>query len=578
MNRTKTYSHKGIVAGMLTSAAIVLLFTLASCNKDFPNKLKENLKNDTLGVNSKTRKVLYIILDGVRGRALKEINAPNIAQITKKSIYAFDGLTDVEGSGVTNAGAWTNMMTGVKRTQHAVVSEDFAGNKLSQYPTLISRLKENLPGLRMVSFSASSAFDANLTTGATEHKNFEGDDLAVKNAVKGELVKEEASFVLAQFHSAEVAGDTHGYAATSAGYANTILQLDAYIGEMMNTLMQRKTFVQENWLVVIASNKGGFIERDPSSTDITPYADPERNNFVLFYSPRFKSLFVPKPDSEKIPYSGSSVRYNYTSGTRTSAAVPDASKYNFGVNGSYTVEILLKSFTTNENYPTFLSKRAAGFTGAGWNMFLEGGYWMINSSIANQVKGRNINDGQWHKLTVVFDGANKKVRAYTDGKFDSEQNMNANDLNNTTPLRLGYIGADGNTSASLIMTELKIFNVPLTTMEIEAFACKTDIKESHPQYNNLIGYWPMQDGIGNILKEKTGKGADFRLGGEVPWETFSVVSPALCPDINPSFFTMVPNSIDIPFEIYHWLGVPISSSWGLGGKSWDPIYSDIIAN
>ncbi|WP_316840787.1 LamG-like jellyroll fold domain-containing protein [Pedobacter gandavensis] len=575
MNKIKTYTHKGLVTGLLGSAAMVLLMMLGSCNKDFPNKLKENIKNDTAGVNSKTRKVLYIIVDGLRGRALKEINAPNISQVIKKSIYAYDGLTDVDGTGVSNAGAWTNMLTGVKRGQHGVVSEDFAGNKLSQFPSVITRLKQNLPGLRTASFGASATFGSHLAIDATENKSFEGDDLAVKNAVKAELGRGDAGFVLAQFHSVELAGKASGYESTTADYANAVLKMDTYIGELINALSQRKTFVTENWLVVIASNKGGLIAPDPNSTDITPYADPVRNNFVIFYNPRFNSLFVPKPDSEKIPYSGSSIRYDFTEATRPIATVNSTTAYNFGVYGNYTIEILLKSNTTSEIYPTFLSKREKGFTGPGWNMFLEGGAWTLNTNVSGQMKGRAINDGKWHKLTIVFDGTNKKVRGYTDGKFDNELDMNSSTLDNPAALRLGYLPTDGNQNASVLMTELKIFKAALTATEISAYGCKPDIKSDHPKYSTLIGYWPMQDGLGNVLKEKTGKGLDFRLGGTVPWETFSVVSPALCPDINAKFYTMVPNSVDIPIEIYHWMGVSVPTSWGLDGKSWDPTYSDI---
>lgn len=572
MNIIKIYTHKSI--GLLTSGALAFLFMLSACNKDFPNKLQADSKNDTVGVNAKTRKVLYIIVDGVRGRALKGVNAPNFNQIVKNSIYAYDALTDVDGSGVTNAGGWANMLTGVKRNKHGVTTEDFAGNQLATYPSLLSRIKESNRGLRTASFSASTIFGDQFSKDAVEKKSFEGDDLAVKNAVKEELKKEEAGVIVAQFHAAETVGKNTGYDENSPAYANAILQLDTYIGDLMNSLSKRKNVAGENWLVVIASNKGGFVPADPNSTDFTSYADPVRNNFIVFYNPRFSTLFVPKPDSEKIPYSGTSVRFDYAANARTSPTITNTNLYNFGSLGNYTIQILIRT-QGDQYYPVFLSKRAAGFSGVGWNMFLEGNYWMINSSAAAQVKGRTINDGKWHKLTVVFDGKNAKLRTYTDGQFDSEQTLRADNVNNTSPLRLGYLVGNENTSASLLMNNLQIFNVALTAQEIAAYSCKTTIEPSNPKYGNLIGYWPMQDGIGNKLVEKSGKGSDFLMGGSPPWETFNDNSPALCPEIAPSFFTMVPNSIDIPFEIYQWLGIPVSASWGLEGKTWDPVYSDI---
>jgi hypothetical protein len=85
----------------------------------------------------------------------------------------------------------------------------------------------------------------------------------------------------------------------------------------------------------------------------------------------------------------------------------------------------------------------------------------------------------------------------------------------------------------------------------------------------------MTEGSGNLLKEKTGKGADLLVGANGDWENFSDLSPALCPDINTSFFTMVPNNVDIPFEIYQWMSITIPASWKLDGRSWNPVYSDI---
>lgn len=575
MNKIKTYTHKGILTGMLGSAAMILLLMMGSCNKDFPNKLKGDSKNDTLGVNSKTRKVLYIIVDGVRGRALKQINAPNISGIIKNSIYAYDGIAGAEDINLSNGSTWTNMLTGVNPAKHGVVSDDFSTNKLSQYPTMITRLKASRPGLRTAAFSASAAFGANLTADATENKSFEGDDLAVKNAVKTELDRADASIVVAQFHGVEAAGLAGSYETSSIAYANAILKLDTYVGEIMNALSLRKSFSSENWLVVIASNKGGEIAPDPNSADITKFAEGLRNNFVIFYNPRFSSLFVPKPDSEKVPYTGSSIRFDYAADARPVAIASSQTMYNFGSFGSYTIEVLFKSNTGNQNYPIFLGKRTAGFTGAGWNFFLENDKWGLNTGSSDQLFGKSITDGKWHKLTVVFDGVAKKVRVYTDGTLDGETVLRSDNMNNDAPLRAGYIPGNGNTTASLLLNELKIFNVALTPTEIAAFSCKTDIKPNHPKYGNVIGYWPMREGLGNIVKERSGRGVDMLLGGTVPWETFAVVSPTLCPDIDEAFFKMVPNNVDIPVEIYHWMGVSVPVSWGLTGKSWDPIYSDI---
>ncbi len=561
---------------MLAFGLALLMAMSTACNKDFPNKLKTPSENDTLGVNAKSRKVLYIIVDGVRGKAVKSINPPNIAKMSRNAIYAYDGLSDFDKNTLTNAGAWANMLSGVTYAKHGVASEDFSGNKLGEYPTIFSRLKLANPQLRTVSIAASGALNANLALDATAKQTFENNDLSVKNALKEELKRADAGFVLAQFHSAELAGRSDSYEEGTPSYTNAILQIDNYIGEVMTALTSRKTYADENWLVVVASNKGGFIAPDPNVNDFTSYGDPVRNNFVIFYNPRFSTLFVPKPDSEKIPYTNSSIRYDYTTSTRPTAVIQDVNAFNFGALGNYTIELLINSKAVNPYYPTFLSKRAQGFSGTGWNLFLEyGGIWGINSSLGGQAKGRVISDDKWHKLTVVFDGRNAKIRVYTDGQFDQEVTMNTTSVNNTSPLKLGYLPSDGNQNASLLMNSLQIYKVALTTQEIQNYACKTIVSESNPNYANLIGYWPMNEGKGATLLEKTGRGPSFLMGGSPVWDSFNDVGSMLCPEISDSFFRMVPNNIDIPFEIYQWLGVSVQTGWKLDGKSWNPIYSDI---
>jgi hypothetical protein len=562
---------------MVTAVVALAATTLFTCNKDFQNKLKDASKNDTLGVNIKTRKVLYIIVDGVRGRVLRSLNAPNISKIVKNAIYAYDALSDYGTGTVTNAGAWANMITGVTADKHKVVSDDFTGNDLAAYPTLFARLKQANAAYRTVSIASTGSFNTNLAKDATFQKTFENDDASVKTAVNTELQNEDDNLIVAQFHGAETAGEAHSFEDADADYSAAILKIDGYVGEVMAALSARKTFSSENWLVVIASNKGGEIQPDPNGTDFTSYADATRNNFIVFYNPRFTTLFVPKPQTGNIPYTSNSITYDYSLSNTPNAIIQDPKKYSFGVYGSFTIQVLLKT-PPNDGfyYPSFLSKRVVPFDGPGWNLFFEGDHWTINSSVAGQAIGTTVCDGNWHKVTAVFDGVNKKVRAYTDGVLSDEQTMNGNDPGNNASFMLGNIPGDSEYGTPyLMMTNLQVYNVALTSQQIADYACKTSIDASNPSFKDLVGYWPMTEGVGNLLKDKSGKGSDLLVGGNGAWGNFSDVSAALCPDINAAFFRLVPNNVDLPFEIYQWMSITVPVSWGLDGKSWTPAYSDI---
>lgn len=577
MNKINTYTHK--IVATVTVALFAMIFS--ACNKDFPNRLKESSQNDTSGISAKNRKVLYIIIDGVRGKAIKAITPPNITKITNNSVYAFDALSDFDENELTNAGAWSNMLTGVTKDKHEVTSNDFSGNQLAAYPSLISRLKQANPNLRTVSIASSGVLNANLASDALVHQEFENDDQAVKNAVNEELKRDDATFVLAQFHSAELAGKANGYEVETASYANAILKIDNYIGEIMTSLRSRKTFSDENWLVVIASSKGGEIAPDGNAVDNTAYGDATRNSFIVFYNPRFSTLFVPKPASDEIPFTGTAPNFAGNDSKLSRAVLPDATAFNMGLN-DFTVEVKVKVNNGGEYYPPILGKRAT-FNGGvvGWVFFLEGDVWMLNvgqASMSNtQANGGAIRDGFWHTLTAKFykDGTTRKASVYTDGVLKNTIDITARgSIDSPSPFTLGYItGSNG--SIDVMLSDIQFYNVAIPDAVIKAQARKTFVDSSHPYFNNLIGYWPANDGKDDLIKDKSGNAHNFRMQGTAQWQQFNEYTPYLDPIISADFYKIVPNSVDIPFEIYQWMGVSVPKSWGLDGKSWNPIYSDI---
>src|SRR5690606_22038305 len=90
-------------------------------------------------------------------------------------------------------------------------------------------------------------------------------------------------------------------------------------------------------------------------------------------------------------------------------------------------------------------------------------------------------------------------------------------------------------------------------------------------------YWPSDEGQGNVLKNKAkaGEGSDFRLQGAYQWNSFVDVADNLCPPVNNAFYQVVPNSVDLTFQMYMWLGISVPQSWKLDGKASTPSYTSI---
>lgn len=585
MNQKNTYPYKG-AKSLMALMSLALIFLMGSCNKDFPNRLSQDHKNDTAGVSLKNRKVLYLIIDGARGRAIRAVNAPNLTQIIKRSIYSYDGLTDFNKNSMTNADGWSTMLTGVSSAKHGVSTEDFSGNHFAQYPTLFTRMKANNPALRSASFSASAAFATNLATDATESKSFNNDDVAVKAALLAELNREDATFAVAEFGSVETAGKQFGYSENTPGYATALLTMDGYVGEILDALTKRKNYATENWLVVVASNKGGVLPSDPLSTDKTAYADGSRNNFIAFYNPRFVTSQVAKPASDQIPFTSIAPKFYGGDGENVKALIPnDNGLYNFGTN-DFTIQCKFKGSGVDRTWPVFLSKSTGINNGStpGWVIYISNKVWSMNvsgnSGWTNFSSNGVVNDGLWHTITVVFytDGLKKMVRCLTDGVVTNAgvDITNRGTLSTSVPLAMGRKAGDA-ANPDVLLSELQIFNVALSNATIAANVKKVSLDPAHPNINNLVGYWPCNEGRGNqmINQAPKGKGIDFTLTGTYQWQAFSDFSPFLDPPISDSFYLLVPNSVDIPFMIYQWMGINIPMGWGLQGIVWKAKYTDV---
>ena len=569
----------GIAARVVVSICWILsVFT--SCNEEVPELLKKDYAPATLA-NGKS-KVLYIIIDGASGKAMQVISPPNIIGLTPNSLYSWSGLADPASHKMTNPSGWSNLMTGVEASKHKVVNNDFSGNNLSRYPSLLTLLKQSNPGLRTAAFSSSASFSSHFTTGAQVSQTFENDDAGVKSAVVSELNANDPDLVLAQFHGVEIAGSTTNYRDNNPVYRDAILQTDAYIGEIMAALKARPNFISENWMVVITSNKAGEISSTQPNNP-TAYDDEARNVFTLFYSPRFSTKFIQKPLATDIRYSGYAVRYTYAdNNNHVIATLSDPSLFDLGTIGSYTIQFMIKNTYTNQGgWPTVLSKRDRGFSGPGWNIFLSGRNWKINTSISWELEGTTVSDGTWHVITAVIKrtATENIVKVFTDGKFNAQHinNWVWDNVSNGAPLRIGRIAGNDNNTPDLLISNLQIYNTALENSDVAALSCLPRIDSSHPFYANLIGYWPGDEAAGAIIKEKTGKyaNANFQLAGPYSWRDFNEVSPNVCPPSPASYFRLVPNSIDVPFQIFQWMGIQPDVEWSLDGRGWPPVYSII---
>lgn len=552
---------------------VIILLALSSCNKDFPNILKEFAGQPNY--DSGSSKVLYIIADGVRGKALQQLELPNFRVVTRNALHSFGSLGDFKSTPFTKESGLTSLLTGVTSTKHKVESNDLSTADLESYPTILKRIKNSKANLYTAAFSGNAEVYDALLKDADKGELANSDEQVLEKS-KDELTNGSSDLVIAHFTEPYTVGVQNSFEADDAQYLEALRTFDASIGQLLEALKSRKTYAQENWLVIITSSIGGFAENE--EVDNTAYGDNERNTITFFYSPKFSRSLLSRPNSTQIPFDGNALRYTYGSPS-VNATLQDAELYNFPANTDFTINFFFKSnITESHNYPIILSKRETGFSGNGWNLFLEvrNGNNKIgwNSNISNQAFGtKQINDGLWHSFTVVVSrsGNADTVKVYTDGEYNAFQTVNGNSLLNNAPLVIGKKAGDGSTGPDFQMANLQIFNAAFSEKEVAELSGATLIDDQHPKKSNLIGYWPGYDDVGtNKLTDMSGSNKHMTITGPYNWTTFSDVVTYFQPPIRDSFYRLVPNAVDVPFFIYQWFGIIPNEAWGLEGKSWTP--------
>lgn len=554
----------------ITAKLILAVGVLTSCNDDFPNLLKEY--GEQPDFNSGSSKVLYVIADGVRGKAMQELNLPNFRVINRNSLHSFGALGDFTGLPFTKETGLTSLLTGVTSAKHGVTGTDLASANLDNYPSLVDRINSSDSNLSSVTFTSDERVSQTLFTSADENVLAQND-----NEILGQVISEIKSgnkdLIITHLTEPYKVGLAHSFETSSQEYVLALTSFDQQVGDLVEAVKSRETYAQENWLIVISSSIGGPAANDV--VDNTSYGDNERNTITYFYSPKFDRSLLIRPNSTEIPFDGSAVRYTYSTGD-VRAEVQNVAEFNYDSQTDFTVNFLYKQAVPGvQNYPCILNKRAAFDSGAGWQILLSGGAPEFGSNFSNKIKGGDISDGLWHSVTVTVSrsGSADSVKIFVDGAVGGKSTVNTNAMTNDMPFAIGKIPGFNYNNASFVMANLQIYKgVAFTEAEVKQYHGLTAISEANmPHYNKLDGYWPGYDDVGtNKLTDATGRNNNMVLKGSYDWESYSDLVSYFTPPITESFYKLVPNAVDTPFFIYQWFGIVPKASWGLDGKSWTP--------
>lgn len=226
-------------------------------------------------------RVLLIGIDGVRVDMLARADTPTLDSLAAAGFFSDEAQTRVR---TVSGPGWSSMLTGVRTEKHGVDSNDFHGNRYSEWPDFLTRIELVQPELgtfAVVDWPPLGTSDSGgpLLSGAIDVKlNFDGeaDGYGPADAASVEAAVEHLR--TADVHAAFVyLGDpdvvSHETDSFSQEYRASIERADAQTAELLDAVRSRPGYADEDWLILVSTDHGrndagGHGGQSPSETTI----------------------------------------------------------------------------------------------------------------------------------------------------------------------------------------------------------------------------------------------------------------------------------------------------------------------
>ena len=220
----------------------------------------------SVAAESSAPKALVIMLDGQRGDTIDNGLAPNLRRLADGrwqpgyngawTLWAGtlrDGTTESAPNHVAIATGMTTAKSGIDWNPDLVAK----GTSASALPTWLARLAKARPGLETLHIFSWAA-DLRISTDNAVRIAF-GRDESNARILTRLLAGEDAPDATLWFIDLpDHAGHGHGYYPYSEEYKAAVRKADEWIGDVLAAIVSRPAFDQEDWLVAVTADHGGW--------------------------------------------------------------------------------------------------------------------------------------------------------------------------------------------------------------------------------------------------------------------------------------------------------------------------------
>ena len=384
-------------------------------------------------------------------------------------------------------------------------------------------------------------------------------DSLVAQEAANYLTNNDPDVMFLHFDDVDHAGHNYGFYPTVPQYTDAINYVDRQIGYVLTALQNRPNLANEDWVILVTTDHGG-------ANGHGGYSEVERNIFFILsragQSPMEIKKSLTVQNSNCMP---DTLGLNMQ-GTGDYVSVANHAAFQFGDTVDFTLELRIKTNGWNGD-PSFMGNK-------NWNsgsndgfviapVFGSGSNWKVNvgdGSNRADVNGGTINDNLWHHLAATFD-RDCMLTLYQDGVETGATSMaNVGNIDNT--LALG-IGQDGTLSYGSGMDgflgEARIWRTLVDSSTLAAWQCQP-LNNTHPNYGNLAGYWPMNEGTGTTLTDYGPNNLTGTYAGSTAdWQAVNTLDTLYD-------WSNTPRQVDVAVTAMTHLCIPIDPAWNLDGK------------
>ncbi len=235
----------------------------------------------TLSGGARVPKALVIMLDGMRADTVDNGLAPNIKALAEGkwqpgyngawSLSANtlrDGTTESAPNHVAIATGMTTKKTGIDDNGDLIRK----GTTTAKLPTWLARLAQERRGLKPLHIFAWYG-DLRLSPDYGVQFIFDRDKANARTLAKMMREADAPDAVMWYIDLPDHAGHGHSYYPYSKQYEAAVRESDGYVGEVLAAIAARPTFANEDWLVVVTADHGGW-ERSHGQMSTQCYTIP----------------------------------------------------------------------------------------------------------------------------------------------------------------------------------------------------------------------------------------------------------------------------------------------------------------